>query len=343
MRLTAICGIFLLVACANYVGQQQQPDGSDGFASGDRDAGTDPDAGSDAGNDAGPTEFCSGAARVQVDQVRYDSVPVTSEQLIMDCCEGAILRFHLTEQVGMNLVVMIKFAGGMWEPVEFELDGDLSNPIASVCNQDDQWECAPLTGWLKLECENDDCYDTGFKISLCATAADPTPFQELRFWVDRLQVMPYSWWERWGLYLLEDPGINAAQAASMPLESLTLKFEPQINLGAISYYSVSSHTMYFSPWHGGGSLLRNLPEVGVSGVPFVVAVDEQPVYLGAFYTAFSSASFDHPVIMVNGLEPTTHSAVIHRSYPPGHQPDTPDPRSAPRIFQLFREAGKLAP
>ena len=337
MRLTVICGIFLLAACADYVGQQQQPDGSDGFAGGDR------DAGADAGIDAGPAEFCSGAARVQVDQVWYDSVTVTSEQLLMGCCEGAFLHFHLTEQVGMNLVVMIKFAGGMWEPFEVELDGDLSNPIASVCNQDDQWECAPLTGWLKLECENDDCYDTGFIISMCATAADPTPFQELRFWVDRLQVMPYSWWERWGIYLLEDPGIDAAQAAGMPLESLNLKFEPQIDLGGIGYYSGSSHTMHIGHWLSSGHLLRDLPEVGVRGVPFVVAVDEQPVYLGAFYSSLSSASFDHPVILIDELEQTTNSAVIHRSYPPGHQPDTPDPRSAPGIFQLFREAGKLAP
>ncbi|HUU01548.1 MAG TPA: hypothetical protein VM425_08925 [Myxococcota bacterium] len=340
MRFTAIFGIFLLAGCADYVGQEQQPDGADGFGGDNR------DAGSVAGLDAGPVEFCSGAARVQVDQVRYDSVPVTSEQLIMNCCEGAFLHFHLTEQVGMTLVVMIKIEGGTWEPAEYELNGDVSNPIASVCNQVgdfSQWECAPLTGWLKLECEDDDCYDTGFKISLCATAVDPTPFQELRFWVERLQVLQYSWWERWGIYLLEDPNIDAAQAAGMPLESLTLKFEPQIDLGGIGYYSASSHTMHFSAWHSSGYLLRDLPEVGVRGVPFVVAIDEQPVYLGAFYSSLSSASFDHPVVLVDELEPTTNSAVIHRSYPPGHQPDTPDPRSDPRIFELFREAGKLAP
>ncbi|MBN2495525.1 MAG: hypothetical protein JXR96_13095 [Deltaproteobacteria bacterium] len=326
----AICGIFLLVACADYVGPQGQPDGSDGLAGEDR------DAGSDAGADAEPAEFCSGVARVRVDEVQYDSVTVTSEQLIMNCCEGAFLHFHLSD---MNLVVMIKFAGGMWEPFEIELDGDGADPIVSICLQEDPWDCAPLAGWLKVECEDDDCYESGFKISLCGTVTDPTPFQELAFWVERLQVLPYSWWERWGIYLLEDDGIDAAEAADMPLSSLSLRFEPQIDLGGIAYYSGSSHTMVFSTWLGSG-LLRNLPELGVRGVPFVVVVDEQPVYLGAFYSSLSSTSFDHPVILVDEVE-NTYSAVIHRSYA-GH-PGSPDPRSDTRIFQLFREAGKLAP
>ncbi len=343
MRLVAILGILALVSCNSYSGLEQHPDGSDGFTGGDRDAGTDPDAGSDAGFDAGPEEFCSGAARVKVDQVRYDSVPVTSEQLIMDCCEGAILHFHLAEQIGMNLVIMMQFAGAMWTPGEYELDGDSSYPNVSVCNQDDQWECAPLSGWLNLECEDDQCYENGLHISLCAIATDPTPFLELRFWVERFPVMPYSWWERWGIYLLEDPEIDAAQAAAMPLESLILHFEPQVNLGGISYYSGSSHTVFFGHWLSSGFLLRNLPEIGVSGHPFVVVVDEQPVYLGAFYSGLSSDSFDHPVILVDELEPTTDHVVIYRSYPPGYQPDTPDPRSAPRIFQTLEEAGKLAP
>jgi hypothetical protein len=327
MRLTAICGIFLLAACADYVGRERQPDGSDGFT----------------GSDAEPAEFCSGPARVQVDRVRYDSVRVTAEQLLMNCCEGATLYFHLADQVGMDPVVRIKFMAGVLEPFEIESDGDPSNPIASVCNQDDQWECAPLTGWLKLECEDDDCYDTGFKISLCATAAGPAPFQELRFWVERVQVMPYSWRKRWGIYLLEDSGIDAAKAAGMPLESLTLKFEPQIDLAGIAHYSGSSHTMYLSHRFSSDYLLRDLPEIGVRGVPFVVTVDEQPVYLGAFYSNFSSNSFDHPVILVDELEPTTSTAVIHRSYPQGNQPDTPDPRPDSRILQLFGESGKLAP
>jgi hypothetical protein len=336
MRFTAIFGIFLLAGCADYFsGREQQPDGADGF-------GADRDAGYDAGLDAGPVEFCSGAARVQIDQVRYDPVPVTAEQLIMNCCEGAFLHFHLAGQGGEDLVVMIKIMGGAWEPAEYELTGDEPDPIASVCLQDDPWECTPLAGWLKLECEGDNCYDTGFKISLCAAAVDPAPFDELRFWVGGIQVMPYSWWERWGIYLLEDPSIDAAQAAGMPLGSLALKFQPQVDLGGIGYYEASSHRMHFATW-GGSGLLRDLPAVGTRGVPFVVAVDGQPVYLGAFYTSLSSASFDHPVILVDELEPTTQSAVIHRSYPPGHQVDTPDPRPDPGIFELFREAGKLAP
>lgn len=338
MRLMAILVSISMAGCLDYPALDQPQFGSDALDGGDRDAGTD----ADAGSDPGPFEFCSGAARVQLDQVLYDPVTVTADQLIMDCCEGAFLHFHLTGPGGTPFAVMVRLEGMWWEPGEYELDGDPYSEVA-VCMQDDPWDCAPLSGWMKIECENDDCFESGVSISLCATAVGGTSFSELRLWGGGIRVMPYSWWGRWGIYLLEDPSIDATQAASMPLSSLVLDFEPQIDLGGISYYSASSHNMYFSNWTSSGFLLRDLPEVGVRGHPFVVVVDDEPVYSGAFYTSASPASFDHPVILVEELEPTTDRATIYRAYPPQDRPGVPDPRSDSRIFDLLEEAGKLAP
>jgi hypothetical protein len=75
-------------------------------------------------------------------------------------------------------------------------------------------------------------------------------------------------------------------------------------------------------------------------VPFVVTVDDQRIYLGAFMSPESSVSFDGPTIVLpSGRE---HHYRIDPRYPGGPAP-APDPRADPDLRALLEEAGKLAP
>jgi hypothetical protein len=79
----------------------------------------------------------------------------------------------------------------------------------------------------------------------------------------------------------------------------------------------------------------------VTGVPFVVCVDGQPIYAGAFWPGYSSLSYDGIVIdpiLASYEQPFIH---IQLGYPDLDFYDAVDPRSDLRILQALERAGKL--
>jgi len=122
---------------------------------------------------------------------------------------------------------------------------------------------------------------------------------------------------------------------SIPLES-----EPIISDTDIVAYDFSTHAMKLKR-----EALKRLPRPSVAGIPFVIVVDGQRIYPGAFYTAFSSIPCGMPVIVTdrNGTNSRSMSDVIfiERAYP-----DSPaqgrDPRSDQRVRTVFESLNKLA-
>jgi len=79
------------------------------------------------------------------------------------------------------------------------------------------------------------------------------------------------------------------------------------------------------------------------GLSFVVCVDRQPVYWGAFWPMYSSLSFDGVVIPVSPMFSTyDHGIRIELGYPgAGFWNGRDDPRDAPDIKAALAAAGKL--
>ena len=74
-------------------------------------------------------------------------------------------------------------------------------------------------------------------------------------------------------------------------------------------------------------------------MPFVVAVDAEPIYSGAFYTPASSISYDGVVIM-QPFAAATPTIQIGLGYPGVEAFTGTDPRSDPRIVTRLQLVNK---
>lgn len=283
--------------------------------------------------------FCEGTNKVGVGEDRYGPVTVTSTALVMDCCEGATLRFHSAAHLGFDVSVPIQ-AWINWVPGDYDLGAapeglDVQVHEAGVFDGPEQ----TLEGWLRVDFVGLP-YEGPLVLSLCATVTSPQgPLDGYQLHAADVPIMPWSWYERFSIVLLEDPLLYTPDVVGIPLDALTLDDSPVVALANLDFYSQSTHTLHWESWYS-EHLQSLLPEVPVYGLPFVVLADDQPIYLGSFVTSLSSESFDHPVIVLEDL--TDSSATIASGYPAGAPPEN-DPRADPRILQILREAGKLAP
>ena len=136
------------------------------------------------------------------------------------------------------------------------------------------------------------------------------------------------------IYRLLDTSIVARTAWDLPLESLTLSREPFIRAQDLKAYHWSTHT--FEPVAALDSVLKQMMAFrGKSwGVPFVVMVGKQRIYLGAFWWAYSSLAPKVPNIEI---------ITSRKSYTiaPAWLPMVPDTRGDPRIREALQKAGIL--
>ncbi|HOX56649.1 MAG TPA: hypothetical protein P5205_07785 [Candidatus Paceibacterota bacterium] len=94
---------------------------------------------------------------------------------------------------------------------------------------------------------------------------------------------------------------------------VTLSPAPVISDADILNYDFSTHTLRLTQ-----EARARLPRPPVSGTPFVVTAEGEPIYLGVFVTSVSSKSFAVPSVMVDAHFRTNQSpnaVVIDRAYP----------------------------
>jgi hypothetical protein len=126
--------------------------------------------------------------------------------------------------------------------------------------------------------------------------------------------------------------------SEMPIFSnLELADEPIVSLGDIVSYNRNTHEIELTA--EGYERLLEL-EVPTNGKVFVVCIDHQPVYWGAFWVAYSSLTFDGVTILIP-LSPDRHTIQIGLGYPSESFYTGEDPRSNPEIMQSLRQADKL--
>lgn len=118
-------------------------------------------------------------------------------------------------------------------------------------------------------------------------------------------------------------------------DELKLSREPLITEADIISYDFSKHAMKLKP-----EAIKRIPKPPVSGSPFVIVVNEERIYLGAFYTGLSSITCAVPVIVVDRSNQEADILLIERAYPPDKGKGS-DRRSDERIRKAFSDLKKL--
>jgi hypothetical protein len=280
--------------------------------------------------DSPPGEFCSGDAPKVLFHGATLSPAMTTSQLIMDCCEGAYIRFHTNKELGFNLEVMVQ--GFVWmTPGSYVVNDEPGAMQVRVGKHADFGNASDARGTVRVDTAVPDPMKLGFCIETDADGA----LGAMKLYVPQVLVAPYSWQNRFELRLLSDPTITAEAALKMPLGTLALAANAAVDVMSLAYYEQSTHSADWDVWSSTESFLSILPPVGVFGLPFVVVADGQRIYLGAYTTLVSSVMIDAPTIAIESM-----TKEGFRIEPP---PNAPDPRSDPRILQVLSNLQKLAP
>jgi len=127
--------------------------------------------------------------------------------------------------------------------------------------------------------------------------------------------------------------------AQMPaLSHVDVAEQPVIAMKDIVSYNAETHEMTLTT--GAFDRISRL-EVPVRGRSFVVCIDRQPTYWGAFWTPISSMSFDGVTIW-KPLGPQEAKVIkLELGYPSSSFYDGADPRNNAEVMESLRKAGKL--
>jgi hypothetical protein len=123
-----------------------------------------------------------------------------------------------------------------------------------------------------------------------------------------------------------------------PLDKVELAEQPFIALNDIISYNSQTYELKLA-----ASAFERLSQlqVPVSGKPFVICVDHQPVYWGAFWTPISSISFDGVTIWKPFSSQKPDVVTLELGYPSSSFYGGQDPRNNPKVIKSFEAAGKL--
>jgi hypothetical protein len=135
------------------------------------------------------------------------------------------------------------------------------------------------------------------------------------------------------IYTMRDTTIESRVASNLPLEDLALAQTPIIRGKDLRAYYWATHT--FVPVPSLDTLLKQMARQGgrTRGVPFVVTVGRQRIYLGTFWWAYSSSLPTVPSIELITSGPYTIA--------PAAMSTGTDRRQDPRIRESLRAAGVL--
>jgi len=142
--------------------------------------------------------------------------------------------------------------------------------------------------------------------------------------------------EGFAIYLLAQD----IPVSKMPIVShLELADKPLLTLGDIVSYSRETHEIELT-----ARACEKLLEIDVpmNGKAFVVCVDRQPVYWGAFWSYLSSVYFGGVTIYIHPpLFSDRHTIQLKLGYPSESFYSGGDPRSDPKVIRSLEQAGKL--
>ena len=151
-----------------------------------------------------------------------------------------------------------------------------------------------------------------------------------------------GWYDGFGFYTLSDTTVTATDAAQKSINSLILADEAIITDEDLEYYKWSEQS--FSLTSKANEKIREIAKSRqtVFGIPFIVMVKKERIYLGAFWYAFSSVAPTFPTIDVTNYvlkDYNSNVLKIEKSW----IENQPDMRNDSRINMALQEAGVLIP
>lgn len=146
---------------------------------------------------------------------------------------------------------------------------------------------------------------------------------------------PTSNGEGFAIYLTEDD-ISPVQIPV--LNHVDITKQPIIAINDIEIYHANSHEITLTS--NAFDRISGL-EVPVTGKSFVVCVDKNPIYCGAFWTPVSSISFDGVTIWKPLNFQESKVIRLELGYPSSFFYGGDDPRNNPEILKSLKQAGKL--
>jgi hypothetical protein len=145
--------------------------------------------------------------------------------------------------------------------------------------------------------------------------------------------------EGFAIYLTKN---DVPVAQMQALSHVDLADQPIISLNDIISYNWATHEIELTSAAYQKLEAMHFPTNGTS---FLVCVDRQPVYWGAFWPSYSSQSFNGVVIIANPFlhesEGAPNTIQISLVYPGSSFHQGVDPRSNQQIMDSLVKAGKL--
>jgi hypothetical protein len=294
-----------------------------------------------AGNaGAALSEFCTGNANKLSYQGQTFSAPVTSFESAMplNCCMTYGVALHSLPQLGFDLqLTVIEFGGQGSAAGDYLVNGTTMAPFrVSIAKLGDNSAMFSnlMTGTLRLVgAVGKSPWALGFCLQVNGVASS---FADARVYVPQVTMTTYADHKRLQIFRLADSNITPTQAASSALATLTLASTPWLDLSGIVSVERPSGIVEIATVNTGVDALRSsLSDVPLSGAPFVVMVDDVPIYLGTFWRSISSMMPVGPTITIEDI---TSSQLTISPASSGS-----DPRFEARIVQVLTETGRLLP
>lgn len=141
------------------------------------------------------------------------------------------------------------------------------------------------------------------------------------------------------VYLVKQD-ISPQQMRNTNLTELQLEETPLLSIEGIVTYSWETHEIELTASASERVARLESSRLSMGGLPFVICAGGEPIYGGALWTSYSSATYDGIVIDVypaNSGQPLP----IRLGYPSPEWFKGKDLRSDPRILRSLEEAGKL--
>lgn len=132
-----------------------------------------------------------------------------------------------------------------------------------------------------------------------------------------------------GIYLLVNSKISGNEATKFGLDQLKIEYKPLWDINDFLSYNCTDHRFSLTP-----EAIKKMPNPEVRGLPFVFVAQGKRIYLGAFWTSFSSFSFGYPYIDTEFFD--ILGLQIKRAYPDESFAAGFDPRDSSEIFEELR-------
>jgi hypothetical protein len=300
--------------------------------------------GGDAG--AASSDYCSGDQN-KLSYLGQDLSPAATNfpsAVAMDCCDGLGVNLHTLAQLGFDLDLDITFQAINITPGQYPVGPTVDfagTPFRSVTIR--KYGVAsttepprPMSGTVTTLGipSGVTARDMGFCLN---TPSASSPSSVISLYLPHVTMIPNSLRGRFQIFRLADQSITPEQAQAQDLNSLALAATPLLDLGSIYYVEQSTGNIGTPNASTIGNSLRNPTSVvPLAGLPFVVVVDDVPIYLGTFFRLVSSMIPVGPVIIVDNI--TDDIVPISAPKQAGN-----DPRFDPSIVQVLTDTGKLVP